>query len=166
MAEPPPKILDIGQALQRVRRVRHEGGRIVFTNGCFDILHHGHGHLLQFARSLGDLLIVGLNSDRSVRRLKGKDRPFVYEKERSYMLSLYSFVDIVILFDEDTPLHLIEALRPDVLVKGADYSPETVVGRDEVESYGGRVMIYPRLEGSSTTDLVRRIQERRVMAEA
>jgi D-beta-D-heptose 7-phosphate kinase/D-beta-D-heptose 1-phosphate adenosyltransferase len=165
-AETPTKILDINQAIQRVRRTRCKGGRIVFTNGCFDILHYGHAHLLQFARAQGDLLIVGLNTDNSVRRLKGGDRPFVDEKTRSTMLSLYSFVDAVVLFDEDTPLRLIEVLAPDVLVKGGDYSPEKVVGREVVEARGGQVVICPRLEGLSTTDLVRRIQERRVLVGA
>ncbi len=164
LAESPAKVLDLGQAVQRVQRARSEGARIVFTNGCFDVLHYGHAHLLNFARSQGDLLIVALNTDRSVRRLKGGDRPFVNERERSSMLSFYSFVDIVMLFDDATPLSLIEALRPDVLVKGGDYSPNSVVGRDLVESYGGRVTICPRLEGLSTTDLVRRIQERGVGA--
>jgi D-beta-D-heptose 7-phosphate kinase / D-beta-D-heptose 1-phosphate adenosyltransferase len=159
-AESPRKVLDLAQAVNRVWRARRDGARIVFTNGCFDVLHHGHAHLLSFARSQGDLLVVAINTDRSVRRLKGGDRPFVNETERSSMLSFYSFVDIVVLFDDDTPLRLIEALRPDVLVKGGDYSSESVVGHDLVESYGGRVAICPRLEGLSTTDLVRRIQER------
>jgi rfaE bifunctional protein nucleotidyltransferase chain/domain len=103
-----------------------------------------------------------MNTDCSVRRLKGGDRPFVTERERSSMLSFYDFVDIVVLFDDDTPHNLIEAVRPDVLVKGGDYSPESVVGREFVESYGGRVAICPRLEGLSTTDLVRRIQQRAI----
>jgi D-beta-D-heptose 7-phosphate kinase/D-beta-D-heptose 1-phosphate adenosyltransferase len=162
MAGSPRKVLDITQAVERVRQARREGARIVFTNGCFDVLHYGHAHLLQYARSQGDLLIVGLNTDRSIRRLKGETRPFVTEEERSTMLSLYSFVDVVVLFDDDTPLALIEALRPDVLVKGGDYRLESVVGRDLVESYGGRVAICPRLAGLSTTDLVRRIQQRRI----
>jgi D-beta-D-heptose 7-phosphate kinase/D-beta-D-heptose 1-phosphate adenosyltransferase len=115
---------------------------------------------LQFARARGDFLVLGLNTDDSVRRQKGPGRPFVSEEQRAYMLSLYPFVDIVILFDDDTPLALIEALRPDVLVKGGDYTPDTVVGRDLVDSYGGKVAICPRIDGLSTTDLVKKIRER------
>src|SRR5262249_1427747 len=118
-------------------------------------------HLLQFARAQGDCLILGLNTDASVRRFKGPDRPLVPEDQRSYMLSLYPFVDLIVLFDEDTPLNLIQAIRPDVLVKGGDYTPETAVGRDQVESFGGRVAICPRLEGFSTSEIVRKIQSQK-----
>ncbi len=153
------KVVDVPSARRHVREVKQAGGKVVFTNGCFDILHYGHAHLLQFARSQGDFLVLGLNTDASVRRFKGPTRPFVAEDQRAYMLSLYPFVDLIVLFDEDTPMNLIEAIRPDVLVKGGDYTPETVVGRDCVESYGGRLAICPRLEGLSTTDLVRKIQD-------
>lgn len=155
---PAGKVVDLARAVERVAEVRRDGGSVVFTNGCFDILHYGHAHLLQFARARGDLLVLGLNTDDSVRRFKGPDRPVVGQAERSSMLALYPFVDLVVLFDEDTPLRLIEALRPDVLVKGGDYTPEAVVGREFVASYGGRVEICPRLEGLSTTDIVRKIQ--------
>ncbi len=155
------KVVDLAYARQRALEVRQAGGKVVFTNGCFDILHYGHAFLLQFARSRGDFLILGLNTDASVRRYKGADRPFVSEDQRSYMLSLYPFVDLIVLFDEDTPMTLIEAIQPDVLVKGGDYTPDTVVGREFVESYGGQIAICPRLEGLSTTDLVRKIQDRR-----
>ena len=155
------KVADLAYARQRAREIQQNGGKVVFTNGCFDILHFGHAYLLQFARSQGDFLILGLNTDASVRRYKGENRPLVPEDQRSYMLSLYPFVDQIILFDEDDPLHLIEAIRPDVLVKGGDYTPDTVVGRDLVESYGGRVAICPRLEGLSTTDIVRKILDHR-----
>ena len=148
------KVVDVPSARRQAHEIKQAGGKVVFTNGCFDILHYGHAHLLQFARSQGDFLVLGLNTDASVRRFKGPTRPFVAEDQRAYMLSLYPFVDLIVLFDEDTPLNLIEAIRPDVLVKGGDYTPETVVGRDFVESYGGRVAICPRLEGLSTTDLV------------
>jgi D-beta-D-heptose 7-phosphate kinase/D-beta-D-heptose 1-phosphate adenosyltransferase len=151
------KIVDLATARRKAREVRQAGGKVVFTNGCFDILHYGHAHLLQFARRQGDFLILGLNTDASVRRQKGESRPLVPETERAHMLALYPFVDLVVLFDEDTPLRLIEAIRPDVLVKGGDYTPETVVGRTVVESYGGRVAICPRLDGLSTTGIVRRI---------
>jgi D-beta-D-heptose 7-phosphate kinase/D-beta-D-heptose 1-phosphate adenosyltransferase len=155
------KIVDLESARRKCRELRQAGGKVVFTNGCFDILHYGHTHLLQFAREQGDCLVLGLNTDASVRRQKGDERPFVPEAERAYMLALYPFVDLVVLFDEDTPRRLIEALRPDVLVKGGDYTPETVVGRDFIESYGGRVAICPRLEGLSTTNIVRKIQKHR-----
>ena len=154
----PRKVVDLDRAAARAEQVRRAGGRVVFTNGCFDLLHYGHAFLLQYARARGDLLILGLNTDRSVRRQKGPDRPVVPEQQRSYMLSLYPFVDLIVPFDEDTPLRLIEAVRPDVLVKGGDYTPETVVGREAVEAHGGRVLICPRLEGFSTTELVRKIQ--------
>jgi D-beta-D-heptose 7-phosphate kinase/D-beta-D-heptose 1-phosphate adenosyltransferase len=155
------KVIDLARAQEKVREVRRAGGKVVFTNGCFDVLHFGHAYLLQFARDRGDFLILGLNTDDSVRRQKGPGRPFVPDDQRAYMLSLYPFVDIVILFDEDTPLALIEALQPDILVKGGDYTPDTVVGRGLVESYGGDVVICPRIDGLSTSDLVKKIRERR-----
>lgn len=155
------KTVDAAYARQRAREVQKAGGKVVFTNGCFDILHYGHAYLLQFARQQGDLLILGLNSDASVSRNKGASRPLVPEDQRAYMLSLYRFIDLIVFFDEDTPMNLIEAIRPDVLVKGGDYSPETVVGRELVESHGGKVTICPRLEGLSTTDIVRKIRDER-----
>jgi len=153
------KMADFASARQRAREVKQAGGKVVFTNGCFDILHYGHAYLLQFARGQGEFLVLGLNTDASVQRYKGPSRPYVSQDQRAYMLSLYPFVDMIVLFDEDTPINLIEAIRPDVLVKGGDYTPETVVGRDIVESYGGKVAICPRLEGLSTTDLVRKIKD-------
>ncbi|MGC8641544.1 MAG: PfkB family carbohydrate kinase [Isosphaeraceae bacterium] len=153
------KVADAAAARQRAQEVKQAGGKVVFTNGCFDILHYGHAYLLQFSRGQGDFLILGLNTDTSVRRFKGPTRPYVSEDQRAYMLALYPFVDLIVLFDEDTPMNLIQAIRPDVLVKGGDYTPDTVVGRDLVESYGGRVAICPRLEGLSTSDLVRKIQD-------
>lgn len=154
------KILD-WPALQRiVSRARAQGRRVVFTNGCFDILHVGHIQLLRKARSLGDLLVVGINSDASVRGIKGETRPLIAENERAHVLAALDSVDHVVIFGEDTPMRLIETLRPDVLVKGGDYSLEGVVGRNFVESYGGHVELVPIVEGFSTTDLVRRIVER------
>lgn len=158
-AEQAAKIVDVARATQRVRELHRAGRKVVFTNGCFDVLHFGHAYLLQFARAQGDFLVLGLNADESVRRLKGPGRPFVSEEQRAYMISLYPFVDIVVPFNEDTPLALIEALRPDVLVKGGDYTPDTVVGRELVESYGGEIAICPRIDGLSTTDLVKKIRE-------
>lgn len=153
----PIKVVDLPRALDRVAEIRRAGGRIVFTNGCFDLLHYGHASLLQFARAQGDFLVLGLNTDDSIRRQKGLSRPIVSQDQRSTMLSLYYFVDLIVPFDDDTPLDLIAALRPDVLVKGGDYTPAQVVGHDLVESYGGRVIIYPRLEGYSTSNIVSKV---------
>jgi D-beta-D-heptose 7-phosphate kinase/D-beta-D-heptose 1-phosphate adenosyltransferase len=161
LASQASKIVNAAVARQKAREIKQAGGKVAFTNGCFDILHFGHAYLLQFARDQGDFLILGLNTDASVRRQKGDDRPFVPEHERAHMLSLYPFVDLVVMFDEDTPLRLIEAIRPDVLIKGGDYTPETVVGREIVESNGGRVVICRRLEGLSTTNIVRKILQNR-----
>ncbi len=131
----------------------------MFTNGVFDLLHTGHIGLLEAARAAGDALVVGVNTDASVRRLgKGPDRPFVPEGERARVLAALAAVDCVVLFGEDTPLALIERLRPDVLVKGADYARETIVGAAEVEGWGGRVVRVPLIEGKSTTDLVRKLR--------
>ncbi|MGO9520356.1 MAG: D-glycero-beta-D-manno-heptose 1-phosphate adenylyltransferase, partial [Candidatus Korobacteraceae bacterium] len=130
------------------------GQRVVFTNGCFDLLHIGHITLLEQARRKGDRLIVGLNSDSSVRLVKGAPRPLVGEQERAKILAALSAVDAVVLFDENTPLTLIEAIRPDVLVKGGDYTEEDVVGAREVRAWGGRVELIPLVEGVSTTRLI------------
>ena len=131
----------------------------MFTNGVFDVLHTGHIALLEAARAAGDALVVGVNTDASVRRLgKGPDRPLVPEGERARVLAALAAVDCVVLFGADTPLALIERLRPDVLVKGADYSRETIVGAAEVEGWGGRVVRVPLIEGKSTTDLVRKLR--------
>lgn len=132
---------------------------MVFTNGVFDLLHAGHVALLEAARAAGDALVVGVNSDASVRRLgKGADRPLIAEAERARLLAALAAVDCVVLFDEDTPLALIERLHPDVLVKGADYAPGAIVGAKEVEGWGGRVVRVPLVEGKSTTDLVRKLR--------
>jgi len=132
---------------------------VVFTNGVFDLLHGGHVALLEAARAAGDALVVGVNSDASVRRLgKGPDRPLVPAGERARLLAALAAVDCVVLFEDDTPLALIERLRPDVLVKGADYAAEAIVGAAEVEGWGGRVVRVPLVEGKSTTDLVRKLR--------
>lgn len=134
-------------------------GPVVFTNGVFDLLHSGHVALLEAARAEGEALIVGVNTDASVRRLaKGRDRPVVPDGERARLVAALACVDCVVLFDDDTPLALIRRLRPDVLVKGADYSKEQIVGAAEVEGWGGRVVRVPLVEGRSTTDLVARIR--------
>lgn len=143
-----------------VLRAEKSDKKIVFTNGCFDILHVGHIRYLKQASELGDLLVVGLNSDESVKRLKGFDRPVNSEKDRAEMLSALGFVDYVVVFEEDTPYNLIKAIQPDVLVKGGDYKPEDVVGRDIVESRGGKVQILPFVEGKSTTSIINKINKK------
>lgn len=143
-----------------LERERERGKRIVFTNGCFDLLHVGHVKYLQKARNLGDLLVLGLNSDASIRRLKGPKRPLIGEEERAHLLAALKCIDYVVIFDEDTPLELIGALRPHILVKGGDYAPEGVVGKELVESYGGRVEIIPFVDGKSTTNVIETILER------
>jgi D-beta-D-heptose 7-phosphate kinase/D-beta-D-heptose 1-phosphate adenosyltransferase len=154
---PEQKILSREELLRRHARPRTE--RVVFTNGCFDLLHRGHVSCLHAARGLGDLLVVGVNTDASVRRLaKGAARPLVREQDRAYVLASLACVDAVTLFDEDTPLDLLSALLPDVLVKGGDYAADDVVGRHEVEAAGGRVELIPFVEGYSTTALIQRIR--------
>ena len=136
-----------------------EAGRaVVFTNGCFDLLHPGHVALFEAARSQGDLLVVGLNSDRSVRALKGEGRPLVPERERAETIAALEAVDRVVIYDEDTPRDVITALGPDVLVKGADWALDAIVGREEVEAGGGRVVRVELLPGRSTTSMVSRIR--------
>lgn len=150
--------LTTAEALAPILRDAQPAGRVVvFTNGCFDLLHPGHIQLLQAAKRLGDLLIVGLNTDASVRRLKGNGRPILAEHERAHMLVALDCVDYVVLFDEDTPIPLLDRLRPDVLVKGTDYRLDQVVGRELVESYGGRVELVPIVQGLSTTGIVDRV---------
>jgi D-beta-D-heptose 7-phosphate kinase/D-beta-D-heptose 1-phosphate adenosyltransferase len=155
---PEDKILDRVSLLERYGPPRDQ--RIVFTNGCFDVLHRGHVSYLVAARELGDMLVVGVNTDASVRRLdKGPGRPLVSGADRAYVLAALECVDVVTLFDEDTPRELVSALVPDVLAKGGDYDLERVVGRDEVEAAGGRVELIPYVEGYSTTELLRRVRE-------
>lgn len=128
--------------------------KIVFTNGCFDILHHGHFRTLEESKALGDILIVGLNSDDSVRRLKGEERPINDWKQRAAQLENLEYVDYVIRFSEDTPLELISALRPHVITKGGDYKVDEMIGKDIVMSYGGKIIILPFHEGYSTTSII------------
>ena len=137
---------------------RRRPGRIVFTNGVFDLLHTGHVDILVASRALGDALVVGVNTDASVKRLKGPTRPIRNERERAHVLAALESVDAVVLFDEDTPLELIRALMPDVLVKGGDYTQETVVGASEVIGNGGEVVIVPLTPGHSTTSTVERMR--------
>lgn len=136
-----------------------ESGTVVFTNGVFDLLHPGHIDLLTGARAQGDVLVVGVNSDTSVRRLgKGDDRPVRTAADRAYVLAGLAAVDAVVVFDEDTPLELVSALLPDVIVKGGDYAPDTVVGADLVRARGGRVVIIPLTPGQSTTSIIQRLR--------
>jgi len=151
------KITTLDALLRRVAAWRARGDTIVFTNGCFDLLHAGHVTYLEAARRLGQRLIVGLNTDRSVRALKGPGRPVIHEHDRARVLAALEAVDAVILFDEDTPLALIEALRPDVLVKGSDYREDQVVGGTQVRAWGGRVELVPLVPGRSTSGIVARI---------
>ncbi|MBX7150204.1 D-glycero-beta-D-manno-heptose-7-phosphate kinase [bacterium] len=150
------KILTLQEISSLLPSLRHNK-KIVFTNGCFDILHVGHITLLNKARKLGDKLIVGLNSDASIRRIKGEKRPIVSEAERAHILSAIESVDYVVIFDEDTPLELIKAVKPDILVKGSDYTVEKVIGHDVVEAYGGQVALVDLVNGFSTTNIVESI---------
>jgi rfaE bifunctional protein nucleotidyltransferase chain/domain len=133
-------------------------GRVVFTNGVFDLLHPGHVDILTAARARGDAMIVGVNTDASVKRLKGPTRPVRTESERVYVLAALESVDCVVLFDEDTPLELVRALRPDVIVKGGDYSEDTIVGAEEVKSWGGEVVVIPLTPGQSTTSIIEKLK--------
>ncbi|MCX6352883.1 MAG: D-glycero-beta-D-manno-heptose 1-phosphate adenylyltransferase [Bacteroidetes bacterium] len=153
------KILTQENLRHMVAYWRFKGLKIAFTNGCFDILHKGHIDYLAHASALADILIVGVNTDASVKRLgKGANRPLQDEESRSLIIASLSFVDAVILFDEDTPLNLITQIKPDVLIKGADYTIETVVGAKEVLAYGGKVELLPYLEGYSTTKIEEKIK--------
>lgn len=154
------KILSLRQLTDRLALLRQHQPKpvVVFTNGCFDLVHQGHVDYLSRARDLGDLLIVGLNSDASVRRLKGDSRPVSNETSRARVLASFAFVDYVVVFEDDTPLKLIENIVPDILVKGGDYNRENVVGADFVEQHGGRLELLSLVPGESTTRLVERIK--------
>jgi rfaE bifunctional protein nucleotidyltransferase chain/domain len=149
---------DVAALIQRLAPLRQHGGRVVFTNGCFDLLHPGHVRYLAAARALGDALVVGLNDDASVTRLKGPERPILQAAERAEVLAALAAVDHVIVFAEDTPLALVTALRPDVLVKGADWADADIVGAEVVRAAGGRVERVALVPGVSTSELLRRIR--------
>lgn len=153
-----PKICDIEELKRRLAQWRVKSDRIVFTNGCFDILHVGHLHTLKESIQLGDKLIVGLNSDASVSRLKGKERPIVNQLDRSEMLAALEMVDAVIIFEDNTPEELIQMIKPDVLCKGGDWSIENIVGGDFVKSYGGQVVSIPFVQGYSSSSLINKIK--------
>ena len=150
--------MTIEEVAQFAAGVRARGGKVVFTNGVFDILHPGHIRYLQEARQLGDALIIGINSDRSVGANKGPERPITPEAERAEVLSALEAVDAVAIFDEETPAEIIKRIEPDVLVKGADWGPDNIVGRDTVESRGGRVVRMDLSPGYSTTELIRKVR--------
>jgi D-glycero-beta-D-manno-heptose 1-phosphate adenylyltransferase len=152
-------VLTLEEAILRFGRQNRNGRRIVFTNGCFDLLHPGHIRSLEQARELGDALVIGLNSDASVRQLKGEGRPVIAERERAEILAALESVDAVVIFDAPTPRELIAALLPDVLVKGGDWPGDQIVGREEVEAAGGRVVSIPVVPGYSTTAILRKIRE-------
>ena len=151
------KLLDRGQALRRINAWRLTGQRIVFTNGCFDLLHPGHVTYLEAARSLGDRLVVGINDDDSVKRLKGESRPIMPLGDRMRVLGALECVDLVVPFQEDTPLELMTLFRPDIISKGGDYEADQIVGASEVRSWGGEVVIIPFVPGQSTTGIVKRM---------
>ena len=153
-------ILSLEELLRARARLRAEGRRLVFTNGCFDLLHVGHVRYLSEARRLGDALLVAINSDRSVRALKGAGRPILSEGERAEILAALWAVDFVTVFDEESPRALISEVLPDVLVKGGDYRPDEIHGREEVEAAGGQVLSLPFVEGASTTGIIERIKGR------
>lgn len=153
------KIFDRESLVRYCNTKRAKGQKIVFTNGCFDLLHRGHLDLLARAADFGNVLIAGLNTDQSVQRLKGPTRPITKEQDRAFQMASLLCVDAVCLFDEDTPKELIEAIQPDVLVKGGDYTIQNIVGADFVTSHGGRVEIIPFLPGYSTTSIVSHIKE-------
>ncbi len=153
-----PKLLSEGERLRRINELHFFGKKIVFTNGCFDIIHAGHIDYLQKARALGDYLILGLNTDSSVRKLKGETRPINHELDRAFVLSAMQCVDCIVLFSEDTPIDLIETIKPNILVKGGDYTIDTIVGAKETIARGGQVEIIPFLEGRSSSAVIEKMK--------
>jgi rfaE bifunctional protein nucleotidyltransferase chain/domain len=156
----PARIESLETISKLTRALQRSGKKVVFTNGCFDLLHSGHIDLLRRGRDLGDALVVAINTDNSVCRMKGSDRPIVPERERAELLAGLEMVDFVCSFDEDTPLEAILKIRPDILVKGADWGIDGIVGRAEVEGWGGKVIALPLVNGKSTTGIVERVLAR------
>jgi D-beta-D-heptose 7-phosphate kinase/D-beta-D-heptose 1-phosphate adenosyltransferase len=154
------KIKERDELEEILEGLKRRGKKIVFTNGCFDILHIGHIRCLEEAKKLGDALVVALNSDRSARSIKGPSRPCTPQAERAEVLSALACVDYVVIFDEPDPLELITCLKPNILVKGGDWTAETTIGRDVVEDAGGRVVIIPQIQGVSTSDIIDRIRKK------
>lgn len=143
--------------MEIIENLKKEKKKIVFTNGCFDIIHIGHIELLKFCKSLGDFLIVGLNTDDSIRRIKGDKRPINPVEDRKIILESIRYVDMVLTFDEDTPLNLIKKIKPDILVKGGDWKENEIVGSEFVKSYGGKVIVFPYIKNKSTTNIIKKI---------
>jgi rfaE bifunctional protein nucleotidyltransferase chain/domain len=153
-----PAVMSLDDIILRFGREKRNGKRVVFTNGCFDLLHPGHIQSLESARALGDALIVGINSDASVKRLKGPGRPVFPEQERAEILASLESVDAVVIFDEPTPQRVIAALLPDILIKGSDWAADQIVGREEVEAAGGKVVRAEVVQGYSTTEVLKKIR--------
>jgi D-beta-D-heptose 7-phosphate kinase/D-beta-D-heptose 1-phosphate adenosyltransferase len=153
------KILDRTILREKMEALKKDGKKIAFTNGCFDILHVGHVRYLREAKKTADVLVLALNSDSSVRSIKGEKRPLVPEAERAEVLAALEFIDFITIFPELTPLELINYLKPDILIKGGDWPEEKVVGREEVKKWGGRVVLIPEVEGKSTTNIVEKIKK-------
>lgn len=151
------KIKTLGNLKREIAKLKHQGKKIVFTNGCFDILHYGHAKYLHDAKSKGDILVVGVNSDSSIRKIKGNGRPIVDENNRLKLLSALESIDYLVLFNETTPLAVISEIKPDVLVKGADWNKDKIVGSEVVSSYGGKVLTIKLVAGLSTTNLIKKI---------
>jgi len=154
------KIEDRKDLKKVVERLKKEGKRVVFTNGCFDLIHVGHTRYLEEAKKLGDILIVAVNSDQSVMTIKGKKRPIIPEEERAEVLSALQCVDFVVIFHEPDPLNIISLLKPDVLVKGGDWGEDAIIGREVVESIGGKVVRIPEIKGASTSSIIDKIVNR------
>ncbi|MCK4858971.1 MAG: D-glycero-beta-D-manno-heptose 1-phosphate adenylyltransferase [Candidatus Omnitrophica bacterium] len=155
---PDKKIKKIAELKEIVENLKREGGKIVFTNGCFDLLHIGHINYLKKAQKQGDILIIGLNSDSSVKKIKEKGRPIIPQSERARILAALEFVDFVTIFEEQIPLNLIKKIKPNVLVKGGDWKRKEVVGSDFVKSYGGKTLVVPFTKGKSTSLIIERIR--------
>jgi rfaE bifunctional protein nucleotidyltransferase chain/domain len=151
------KIKSLSSLLKELVKLHRKGKKVVFTNGCFDILHYGHARYLQEAKDKGDILIVGVNSDSSIKKIKGKNRPIVDQKNRLGLLAALTCIDYLVLFKEDTPLRLIKRIKPDIIIKGADWEKDKIVGSDFVKSYGGKVLTIKLVKGLSTTSLIDRI---------
>ena len=152
-------IEDWDKLTNELNELKSQGKRIIFTNGCFDILHLGHVSYLKQAKELGDILVLALNTDDSVKKLKGDSRPINNQQDRALVINELKSIDYVTFFSEDTPYNIIKTLKPNIIAKGGDYSPEQVVGKDIVERYGGKVEIIPFVEGKSTTNIVNRMRE-------
>ena len=153
------KLKSVAELAEIALRAKAQGKVVVFTNGCFDLLHRGHVHTLREAKAQGDLLIVALNSDRSVKRIKGPRRPIMPETDRIELIAAMEMVDYVVVFDEPDPYRLISAIKPDVLAKGGDWESDKIIGADVVEQNGGRVAVIPYLKGYSTTEIIERIKD-------